>query len=530
MTWQPGYALVLMLRIRFLLAAWFFTAGSCAQGWTGGPAAWVPARWEGGPLEVARRAGDPALAKDPSLREAIAGWYDPATLALLQNSPVNCLLVTFSAGAARDIETRQHELIQEYARRAKARGLAVLGIVYPGAEPSAVAAAAREARLDGVVLDGEFPSEGYAGQLERALLSAGAGATVIPIAATASSVRTKPAPLLAVQGVRPSARNLADMGIRAGASAEPWIESNIWLVRSFRLNRAGERMIWINQAPKPSLVGDYIRCVADAAVAGGRWIVALDDGLRAGLFRKEPGALATWRSIGTYLEFAENHSEWRSFVPYGQVALVLDTASETPDISEEYLNLVARRHVPYRLVLRSELSPASLAGFQAVLAMDLDPPTPAERKTLRDFADQGGLVVTGPSWGDPPKDEPYAELPVGKGRVVVYKDDPPDPAAVARDMLDLLAPEVMGLSVFNVASAISYVSTADSGRRVLIQLLNYASVPANRVTIRFNGAFKTARLFTPESAPVDLAVRRTANGRTEVVAPKLIAWGAVLLE
>jgi len=40
----------------------------------------------------------------------------------------------------------------------------------------------------------------------------------------------------------------------------------------------------------------------------------------------------------------------------------------------------------------------------------------------------------------------------------------------------------------------------------------------------------TARLFTPESAPVDLAVRRTANGRTEVVAPKLIAWGAVLLE
>ena len=123
--------------------------------------------------------------------------------------------------------------------------------------------------------------------------------------------------------------------------------------------------------------------------------------------------------------------------------------------------------------------------------MDLAPPTEAERKILCDFAEKGGLVVAGPSWGDPPKDDPYAEVPLGKGRVAVYKEDPPNPEAVAKDMLDLLEPEVMGLSVFNVPSAITYASTSDG--RVLVQLLNYAGRPIDRVTIRFNGTFKTAR-------------------------------------
>ena len=108
----------------------------CGPGWllwlalapaavgAGLPATWVPARWEGGPLELARRAGDKALA-NPQLREAISAWYDPATLRLLDGTPVNCLLLTLSAGADPEIEKRQRQLVMEYARRARARGLAV---------------------------------------------------------------------------------------------------------------------------------------------------------------------------------------------------------------------------------------------------------------------------------------------------------------------------------------------------------------------------------------------------------------------
>lgn len=465
---------------------------------------------------MTRRAKGKTVTADA--REAIANWYAPATLGLLEGTPINCLLVTFSIGAGAEAERPQHQLVKEYARVARERGIAVLGIVYSGADPEAVAAAAREAQLDGLVLDGEFPA-GFAAKF-------GMSALVIPITRDAASLRTSKAPLLAVEGARPVARDLSDMGIRAGASAEPWIESNIWLVRSFRLGTEW-RPVWVNQQPNPSSEGDYVRCVADAAIAGGRWMVAIDDTLRAGLFRKDTGALATWRSIAAYLKFSEDHAEWRSFAPYGNLGIILDTAGKNPDLSDEYLNLVARRQVPYRLLLRSELSAASLSSFQAVLAVDLTPPTESERKILCDFAEKGGLVVAGPSWGDPPKDDPYAEVRLGKGRVAVYKEDPPNPESVAKDMLDLLEPEVMGLSVFNVPSAITYASTG--GKSVLVQLLNYAGRPIDRVTVRFNGSFKTARLYTPENVPIDLSARATGNGRTEVLIPKLAAWGAVLL-
>jgi len=495
----------------------------------GTPESWVPVRWQGGPLEVARRTKDKTLPADPSARDAIAQWYDPATLGLLEGTPLNCLLVTWSAGEDAGTEKQQQDLVKAYTRLAHERGVAVLGLVYPGADPSKFVGPAVEAGLDGLVLEGEFSGgAAFVEQVEKALGAANSKALVLPIAREAASARTSKRPIVAVSGIRPSARNLADMGIRSGPSAEPWIDSNIWLVRSFRFGAAW-RPVWISQEPKAASLNDYIRCVAEAAVAGGRWMVALDDKFRAMLLRKDADSLATWRGVASYLKFAEDHAAWRGFAPYGNLGIILDTASAYPDISNEYLNLVARRQVPYRLVPRSEFSAASLEGFQAVLAADLAPPTDAERRLLRAFAEKGGLVVAGPWWGDPPKDKPYAEVPFGKGRVAVYKDDPPDPESVARDMQDLLSPDEMGVSAFNVPSVLTYASSSDSGKRMLVQLLNYSRFPAEAVTIRVNGSFKTARLFTPEAAPSELAVKRVGS-RTEIAIRELAVWGGVLLE
>ncbi len=519
------------LKIAVVMSMLFYASSFACALWALSPKDWIPARWDGGPLEAARRSRDKNVATNASTLEAIAEWYSPATLALLEGMPINCLLVTFSAGAEPALEGKQHQLVKEYARLAQSRGLAVLGIVYPGADPEAVVSAATEAKLDGLVLEGEFPAGTvYAEKLETGLSAGSPAGVVIPIAREAVTVRTRKAPLLAVEGVRPGARDLADMGIRAGPSEEPWIDSNIWLVRSFRLG-ADWRPIWINQKPDADSQREYVRCVADSAVAGGRWIVALDDELRVGLLRKNPNASTLWRNVGTYLKFAEDHAEWRGFQPYGNLAIILDTAGDTPDFSNEYLNLVARRQVPYRLIERSRLSSASLAGYRAVLGLDLATVSDTERKTLRDFALDGGLVVAGPSWGDAPDQNNYAEIPLGKGRVVVYKEHPPDPEMVAKDMLDLLEPEVIGLKTFNVPSVLTYVSTDGPGRRALIQLLNYATSPFNsKITLRLNGNFKTARLFTPEDAPLALEARAMPNGRTEISIPKLAVWGALLLE
>ncbi|HYW41687.1 MAG TPA: hypothetical protein VE959_02445 [Bryobacteraceae bacterium] len=498
-------------------AVWSATPGT--------PDSWIPARWPGGPLELARRAMAKTAPADPAIRDAIASWYDPATLRLLEGSPLNCLLVTWSAGADREVERRQQQLIKTYTAEAHQRGIAVLGLVYPGADPARSAAAAADARLDGLALDGEFPG-GFPGQVDRALASANSSAVVIPIAASAASVRTARRPILAVEGVSPSARNLSDMGITSAPSSEPWIQSNVWLVRSFRLGPAW-RPVWISYQPEGGTPADYARSVADAAVAGGRWIVALDDGLRAGLRRNDAAALAAWHGIGACLKFAEDHAEWRRFAPFGNLGIVVDSAAADPEMADEYLKLVARRQAPYRLIARSELSAASLAGFRAVLATALAPPTEVERNALRAFAEKGGLVVAGPTWGDPPKDKPFAEVPVGKGRVTVYKDL--DPESVARDMRDLLSHRDAGVAAFNVPTAITYASTGAAGKCLLVQLLNYSDSPATAITIRVSGNFKSARLFTPGAEPLDLAMN-SSDGQVDVTIPKLSLWGGVLLE
>ena len=177
---------------------------------------WVPARWDGGPLEIVRRARDKAFAKtlaDAAVREAIEQWYDPETLGLLEGTPINCLLVTFSAGADPAIERWQQQLVVDYARLARKRGLAVLGLIYPGADPEGVAAAAADAHLDGLVLEGDFPGEAFPVRLKQILASANSAALVIRIARGAAAIRARKAPLAAVQGVRPDGcQRLTDAG------------------------------------------------------------------------------------------------------------------------------------------------------------------------------------------------------------------------------------------------------------------------------------------------------------------------------
>jgi hypothetical protein len=113
--------------------------------------------------------------------------------------------------------------------------------------------------------------------------------------------------------------------------------------------------------------------------------------------------------------------------------------------------------------------------------------------------------------------------------VAVYKDVSPDPESISRDLNDLLVTEELGVSVFNAPSVLSYVSLGDSGKHMLIQLVNYADLPSGPITVWVTEKFTTARLYTLEGAPADLAVRRTPS-RTVISIPKLSVCGALLLE
>lgn len=471
-------------------------------------------------MELAWRTQAKTLPIDAAVRDALARWYETSTISLLEQSPVNCLLVTWSAPVDPAIEAQQQQLVSVYADAIHKRSLAVLGLVYAAGDASKIAASAAKASLDGLVLEGDFPPE-----FSDALRKAAGSMLVIEIAKDSSSARWKSAPITAVTGVMPSGRNLSEMGIRGAPSSQPWIESNIWLKRSFPIGQSS-RTVWISsQLESPSAI-DYGRAVADAAAAGGRWIISLDDALRAKLRAHDDSVLGIWRQLSTYLKFVESHAEWRSLPPYGNVAIVVDPATTHPDITDEYLKLAVRRQVPYRIMARSELNAATLSNYRAVVAIEFDPTSATERKVLQDFAENGGVVVVGPSWGETPKSEGFAELKAGKGSVFVYKD--PDPESVAHDLKEVLSDDDLGIVPFNVSSVITSAG-GQPGKPLLVQLVNYFDHPVEAITLRLAGTFQSVHLETPEATAVDLPMR-TEDGKTEVTIPKLLLWGAVSMQ
>jgi hypothetical protein len=501
-------------------------------GFASGPDTWIPARWQGGPLELERRAHDKTLPTDPALRETLSQWYDPATLDLLQGTPINCLLVTWSVGGDPEIEQQHQKLVKAYAQRARMRGFAVLGLIHPGSVPSSFVEPAVDAGLDGLVLEGEFPGgEHVVSELQQSLRNKRSAAVVVPLTTWEKLTPSLGTPVWATNdAVAPGLRESGE-GVEATPSSEPWIDSNIWQVRSIR-SWGRSRPVWLGEQIGPSAApDDYLRAIADAAIGGGRWVLALSDQMRHSLRQRQPEAMATWGRIAAYLKFQQEHADWNEYPPFAVYGFIQDSFGKDRTMSGENLNLAYRQRIPLRVIERAQLSSATLEGLQAVQGIDLIQPTELERKILLAFAEKGGLVVVGPSWTQvkTPKDRDFTVLPTGKGRVVVYRDEWPEAGNLAKALIDLLGRDNLGVRLFRVTSVLSHISSGKDGDRTRVQLLNYASYPADSVLVRVTGAFRTAHFYTPESAPVELTLEKS-EGRIEVNIPTLSIYGELLLE
>jgi hypothetical protein len=480
-----------------------------------GPGDWAPVRWPGGPVEAARRGGR----TEASVRD----WYHPRTLGLLQNTPFNCLLVTWSAGAPADVESEQRERLASYTRAAQARGIAVVGVVYPGADAMAAAASALEAGLDGLAVEGS-EAEGLelARELRRALCARNSRAVVIPLGPR-EWLRSDPAwPIVGTrEGLQPRIRTFSETGAAAATpTSAPWIDSNTWLVRSLRA-WAGGRPVWLGYRLEDPAASDYERAIADAAVAGGRWVAALDDQLQAGLWREQPEAQATWRRIAATASFFESHREWTALPPAAALGVMQDSSGGGAEAADENLNLIARRQIPYRVVERSALGPRQLEGLPALLATALASPTEEERRLLAAFVRQGGLLVAGPGWAGVGGS--------GAGRVVVYEQDHPDPDALSRELHDLLGHENLPVRLFNVPSVLAQINAGPRRTPLAVLLVNYATEPAEAITARAAGRYRRARLYRPDAAALDLPVRASGEA-SEVFVARVTVCAAVVFE
>jgi hypothetical protein len=120
--------------------------------------------------------------------------------------------------------------------------------------------------------------------------------------------------------------------------------------------------------------------------------------------------------------------------------------------------------------------------LKAIVYADQAAPEAPLRRKLMAFAQQGGLLITGPKWGpegtpaDPGFDTQFAVRNFGKGRLAVAKGDLTDAYQVAVDAQFLVSHANDLVKVYNSSSSgCTLVMGSPDGRRALVQVLAFAT-------------------------------------------------------
>ena len=423
------------------------------------PSDWVPMRWP---------------------------WSDPASLELLSGTPINCLLLKTVA--------------PDFVQAATARGLVTLAVIAPGGDVAGAAQLAMAAKVTGIVIEGDLP-EGVAATVREAA----GGAPVIELTARSRMALGSNAPILGTyQGVWPGIAVEEDGAKKAAPSGSVWIDTNTGFIRAVRA--WGDATLWMANQPPPKTVvtgARYLQVVADAAISGARWVLALDDDFTARLARRGPKTMADWKRIADLLRYFEQHPEWRRMQEYGKLAIVQDPAKGGL-LSGGILDMIAVKHTPVRPIPRQHLSAESLAGATMAVDVDADALTPEQKEVLSNFTHAGGMLLTGPpGWKD--SSPPGGQITLDKAELERLNE-------IWRDVNSMVGRRNMGVRLFNVSSMLSNLLASADGKTAVVHLVNYSDYPVENVAVHFPAEYKRATLTTPEGVEKSLEVYPTEEG------------------
>jgi hypothetical protein len=316
-------------------------------------------------------------------------------------------------------------------------------------------------------------------------------------------------------------------GGSAGPTGVPWVDSNGWQVRLARL-RKSENAIWVQTTTPRRVIGAaaYLLAIADAAMYGARWIIEPDADLSRDV---AAGKLDTWNRMMSAARFFAAHKEWNDYRAQGVVGIYSDFQGANEFTGGELANLTARQNQPYRILT----GPESWKGLKAILYANAEPPSAATKKVLIEFANSGGLVITGGTWAAAEgtaagSHQRYSIRGVGKGRIA--SGDLTDPYQAAADAQILLSHRHDLVRFWNGGSLGSYLTAPPSGKGALLQIVNYSGRPGNDpVSVRIAGPYREARIRQLEDAepkPLDAIHQKEA---IELHLPAIPVYAAIEL-
>ena len=440
---------------------------------------WVPARWNSS---------------------------DPQTLDLAAKSAINCLLVEKANWSA------------AFNEQAARRGIAVLGVVRPGDELKELPQRLAGAKFSGAVIEG---ASGETAVL-RAAMQDSRLALIEMEPRTRMRFDSGASVLATNQGVWPGINAMDDGKAKAAPSGAPWIDTNTGFLRFVRsITRSG---IWIgNQPPMGKVypIARYLQVQGEAAMVGARWVIALDADFEKRLLAREDAALAAWSLLGEQIAFTESRPEWRKLDPYGNFALVQDVDSGGL-ISGGILDMITVKHTPVRPIPARKLEPKAMEGAQLAVNVDPSALNDRQKETLRGFTRGGGTLLTAPpGWRFPPQREDQITLDESE----IEKLD-----AIWKEVNSLTGRRNLGVRLFNVSSMLSNVVAPESGKPVVLHLVNYSDYPVENVTAHVLGKFSKATLYEPGAAQGKKLNLYESEDGTGIDLDKVTAIATLVLE
>lgn len=428
-----------------------------------------------------------------------ARWapQNPASLALLESSPVNCLVV------------EEPSWNQDFLEAAHKRGVVVLAAL-PASEPEPAAARAVAAGADALYAEAlDNPED--AARVEAIAAKAGKPFVWLP-----ERVRM-PLGADGGEGKRPVTGTWQGLwaGVKLGHEGEaeaapsgpPWIDTNSGFLRFVRAITPADQAIWIANRPAPSQhvpLSRYLQAIGDAEMAGARWVITFQDEFWQQLMAGVPTAMEGWLKVNQVLRFYKENAALSRLPDYSTLAIVQD-ASSGALVSGSVLDMVESKHIPAMVIPPGFLGKAQPKALKLLLNIDPQSLTSEQRDAVRGTARSGAMVINGP---------PQWKLSLPPPEAITFTDDQiAQLDEIWKEINRVIGRENFAVRLFGAPAMLSNLKASSDGNTLVLHLVNYSDYPVEAITVHALERFREAVLLTPDGrqAP-DLYTHEEGSG------------------
>jgi hypothetical protein len=309
----------------------------------------------------------------------------------------------------------------------------------------------------------------------------------------------------------------------AGPTGLPWLESNGWLIRMAR-DLAPQSAVWIRSSPPEDAArmdaGLFVLAQCEAWAHGARRPLWVPPQVAAGLAQDNAAAMAWWRRLISTLAWWKQRAGAAQWPTAARLLVISDFAGDNAYPATEFLNLAARRNLPWRASLPDRAATV-LRGMAAAVYIDVQPLEGALLEALTDFTRRGGLLLclkeaAGAIRGLEPFPQVHPRFAIwrlGRGRVALSSAGWEDPYLMALDTHLLMSRRHDVFRLFNPGSILAWPVISPDRRRLLVHLINYSRYgAAHDVAVQVWREVRHAWLDRPGAERREIPVRREAGG------------------